>query len=271
MIRTSGVGAGPVTSEAPGRRAGERPALVLVHGYFGSAEMWRDQVRRFGEDFNVIAPDLAGFGDRAQETAPDTIEGHVSDILRHLEAKEIDQFFLVGHSMGGMIAQQLAATVPDRIEGLVLYGTGPRGALPDRFESIATSRARLRAGGAAATARRIAATWFRRGSEAAAFDLCAQIGAKAGLQAALAGLDAMESWNGEANLDSFAMPTLVIWGDGDRSYSWPQIEALWRGIAGADLAVIPGCAHNAHQEKPHIFNAILADFLGASGSGGLTA
>lgn len=267
MNPTSGAGAGPGTSRAADRRAGERPALVLVHGYFGSAEMWRDQVRRFGEDFDVIAPDLAGFGDHAHEIAPDTMEGHVGDILRHLETKRVDRFFLVGHSMGGMIAQQLAATVPDRIAGLVLYGTGPRGALPDRFESIATSRARLRADGVAATARRIAATWFRHGENAVAFDLCARIGAKAGLQAALAGLDAMESWNGEANLARLAVPTLVVWGDGDRSYSWPQVEALWRCIPGADLAVIPGCAHNAHQEKPDIFNAILADFLHASVTG----
>ena len=57
------------------------------------------------------------------------------------------------------------------------------------------------------------------------------------------------------------VPTLVIWGDGDRAYLWPQPEQLWHGIKGARLAVIPGCSHAIHLEKSHLFNATLADFL----------
>jgi pimeloyl-ACP methyl ester carboxylesterase len=53
----------------------------------------------------------------------------------------------------------------------------------------------------------------------------------------------------------------VLWGDGDRAYQWSQPQQLWQQIAGARLAVIPGCSHAVHLEKPHLFNAVLADFL----------
>ena len=58
--------------------------------------------------------------------------------------------------------------------------------------------------------------------------------------------------------------TLVIWGDRDRTYPWSQIEGLWRGISGSGLAVVPGCAHAVHLEKPALFNALLRDFLAAA-------
>ncbi|MGX1096494.1 alpha/beta fold hydrolase [Amorphus sp. MBR-141] len=255
----------PATGLA-GLRRGSGAPLVLVHGYLGGAGMWRREVERFSHRFDVIAPDLAGYGARAAEPSPDTIAGHARDIIARLDGLGIARFHLLGHSMGGMIAQEVAAHIPDRIDRLVLYGTGPRGVLPDRFEPIETSRRRLRADGVPDTARRIAATWFVDGEAAAAFPVCAALGRLVSEQTALAGLDAMETWDGRAGLARIAAPTLVLWGDRDRSYAWPQPEALWRGIAGASLAVVPGCAHNVHQEKPHLFEALVADFLLPSSS-----
>jgi pimeloyl-ACP methyl ester carboxylesterase len=214
--------------------------------------MWDKQFSSFTGRFRCIAPNLAGFGDSAHLHAPDTIEGHASQVLQTLDDLGIGSFRLLGHSMGGMVVQQMAAMAPERISKLVLYGTGPVGLLPNRFESIETSRRRLAADGLEATARRVAAT-------------CVKEGAKATMQAALASLSAWEKWNGTAALANFNMPTLVVWGDGDKSYGWSQPESLWRGIPGCRLAVVPGCAHNVHMEKPRIFNALVKDFLGGDG------
>jgi len=54
----------------------------------------------------------------------------------------------------------------------------------------------------------------------------------------------------------------VIWGSHERSDGWSQPEALWRGIPGADLAVVPNTAHKVHLENPQIFDALPADFFG---------
>ena len=150
---------------------------------------------------------------------------------------------------------------PERIDRLVLYGTGPVGLMPGRFETIDESRRRLTEDGVEATGRRIAATWFLQGEQAARYPVCADLAVMASPQAAQAGLTAMEAWSGVSALSRIATPTLVLWGDGDRAYQWSQPQQLWQQIAGARLAVIPGCSHAVHLEKPHLFNAVLADFL----------
>ena len=243
------------------RRAGVGPVLVFVHGYLGGSAQWLSQIETFSPRFDVIAPDLAGFGDAAGSPSPDRIEEHARQMIALLDGLGVDRFRLVGHSMGGMVVQAMARAASPRIERLVLYGTGPRGILPDRFEPIAVSRQRLKAEGVAATARRISATWFLDGSDAPGHPSAAALGESVSLQAANAGLTAMEAFDGRGGLADIECPTLVLWGDHDRSYGWSQPEALWRGIAGSRLAVVPGCAHMVHLEKPQLFDAILADFL----------
>jgi pimeloyl-ACP methyl ester carboxylesterase len=245
------------------RRAGEGHALVMVHGFLGGSRLWRDQILYFAPRRDVIAPDLAGFADSADLLAPERIEGHAEHVLGLLDRVGVSSFDLIGHSMGGMIAQQMSLFAPDRVSRLVLYGTGSAGTLPDRFESIATSRRRVLEEGVPATARRIATTWFLHGPDAPAYALCEAEGSKATIQAALASLSAWEAWDITEALPSIRMPTLIVWGEHDRSIGWPQTETLWRGIPHASLAVIPGCSHNVHLERPELFNTLIGDFLGA--------
>ncbi len=245
-------------------REGRGFPLVLVHGYLGGAAMWREQIDFFKSHFDVIAPDLAGFGASAAFEAPDTIDGCARQVLALLDDLDVERFHLLGHSMGGMIVQQMTAIASPRIARLVCYGTGPVGVLPDRFETIEQSRTRLGHDGLETTARRIAATWFVDGENAEGYPACVDVGRKATLQAALASLSAWEAWDGRPALPSIENETLVVWGDRDRSYGWSQPEALWRGIANSSLAVVPGCAHNVHMEKTHLFNTIVEDFLPAN-------
>lgn len=242
-------------------RSGLGFPLVFVHGYLAGAEIWRSQIDYFKQKFDVIVPNLPGFGQSAALEAPNTIIGFAQNLLDELLDMGVERFHLVGHSMGGMIVQTMAAIAPDRIDHLVCYGTGPMGVMPDRFETIAQSRQRILKDGMSTTVKRIAATWFLRGQDAPGYQPCVDLGEKASMQAALASLDAWENWEGRSQLGNIQSPTLVIWGDQDRSYGWDQPEALWHGIASCSLAVVPGCAHNVHMEKPNIFNMILGDFL----------
>jgi len=243
--------------------AGAGPVLLLVHGYLGGAAQWQQEFDHLSRRFDVIAPDLPGYGDAAAASAIDRIEGFALHLAGLMDELKIDRFCLLGHSMGGMIAQEFAARFPDRIEKLILYGTGPLGLMPDRFETLEMSRRRLAEDGVARTIRRIGSTWFRHGDAAQGFQVVAETGAKASQRSAQAGLDAMSHWDGRAALCGLSMPSLVIWGDGDQSYRWSQVEALWRGLPDSQLAVIPGTAHAAHLEKPALFQAIVTDFLGA--------
>jgi pimeloyl-ACP methyl ester carboxylesterase len=235
--------------------------LVFVHGFMGGSRQWQSQVNVLA-GFNVVTVDLPGYGENAHLDALESISGIATWVLGELSRLKIGRFHLVGHSMGGMVAQDMAAQEPERIDSLVLYGTGASGNLPGRFEPISTSKRRAVDDGSQATARRIAATWFLKGEDAPAYEGCAKIAECSSMQAIHAGLDAMSVWNGVENLPQIHTRTLIVWGDNDRTYSWSQTEQLWQSIPSAILAVIPGCAHAAHLEKPEIFNMILSDFLG---------
>ncbi|MFN7003466.1 MAG: alpha/beta fold hydrolase [Roseinatronobacter sp.] len=247
--------------DLPYLRAGSGKPLVLVHGYLGGSAQWTDQITTFSASHDVIAPGLPGFGQAAALPGPRRIAEFAAVVMGCIDRLGLGTFTLLGHSMGGMIVQEIAARHTDRIDGLVLYGTGPLGLMPDRFEPIETSMARLEAEGVSATADRISATWFRDGAAGAGYLPTRDIARMADPQAARNALMAMRDWDGRAALANLPRRCRIIWGDQDRSYRWPQVNDLWIGIPGAQLAVIPGASHAAHMEKPTLFNAVLQDFL----------
>jgi len=235
--------------------------LVLVHGFMGGGAQWNLQQSVLGKNRPILTPDLPGFANNAHLDAPSEIAGFAQHVLDELTNKGVERFQLLGHSMGGMIVQEMIAIAPKRVERLVLYGTASSGNLPGRFETFEMSRKRVAEDGVPSTARRISATWFRDYERAKQYENCAAIAEQSSIQALLAGLDAMSSWSRAENLEKIACPTLVVWGEADRTYHWPNIEALWRKIPDASIAVLPGCSHAAHMEKPELFNLIVSDFL----------
>jgi pimeloyl-ACP methyl ester carboxylesterase len=235
--------------------------LVLVHGFMGGSAQWDDQLADWSRQHDIIAVDLPGFGDNRHLPAIATIGGFADWVIAELRKKGVEIYYLLGHSMGGMIVQEMARRDPERIAKLVLYATGAIGVLPGRFETIEESKMRAKADGAKQTARRIAATWFLHHHEAANYEACAQIAQHATPGAIAAGLDAMQAWSGADYLPHITPKTLVICGDKDRTYHWSQTSLLWDKIPNADLAVVPGCAHAVHLEKPTIFNRLVLDFL----------
>lgn len=236
-------------------------SLVLVHGFMGGSAQWLAQIAAFSERHDVIAVDLPGFGANNHLPALHSIGAFAEWVIAQLRLRGVERYHLLGHSMGGMIVQEMARMDQRHIERLVLYSTGSVGVLPGRFETIDESKARARADGAKATARRISATWFLDRENAPAFEACAAIAEQASPEAIQAGLDAMQGWRGADLLHEIKPETLVIWGDGDRTYPWQQTQLLWHDIPHARLAVVPNCAHAVHLERADVFNLIVADFL----------
>ena len=235
--------------------------LVLVHGFLGSSDMWRLQIEFFKDNFRVIVPALPGFGNSSTINSCDSIECMAKAILELLNKKKIKKFNLLGHSMGGMIVQEIAKIAGENILKLICYGTGPRGNIPGRFETIDQSRKKLKINGLKYTAHRIAKTWFIEEDKAKYFYLCEEAGKKTSIEAADNGLVAMKNWDGVKNLQNIKNETLIIWGDQDKAYNFNQLETLRDNIPNSDLEIIKGCSHNVHLEKPDEFNKIVSEFL----------
>ena len=82
--------------------------LVLVHGFLGSSKMWGPQIDFFKDYFRVITPDLPGYGKSNKAKSRNSIQSTANLLLDCLKEKKIDKFYLLGHSMGGMIVQEMA-------------------------------------------------------------------------------------------------------------------------------------------------------------------
>ena len=235
--------------------------LVLVHGFLGSSQMWEPQIKYFKKNYRVLTPDLPGFGKSNKSESCNSINSMAQVIIDCLNKKGINNFYLLGHSMGGMIVQEIVKIVGNRVSKLICYGTGPIGKVPGRFESMDQSREKLKKAGLQITAYRIAKTWFVKGENAKYFYLCSNAGKATNLKAADNALIAMKNWNGLENLKNIKSKTLIIWGDQDKSYNFDQADALNKNIQNSELKIFKGCSHNTHLEKPDEFNECVDKFL----------
>jgi len=235
--------------------------LVLVHGFLGSSRMWGPQIDFFKDYFRVITPDLPGYGKSNKVKSHNSIQSMANFLLDCLEEKKINKFHLLGHSMGGMIVQEMAKKSGNKILKLVCYSTGPIGEMPGRFETVDQSRENLKKNGLEITAINIAKTWFIKGEDAKYFDICVEAGKQTSIETADNSLVAIKNWNGVDTLKNIKNETLIVWGDQDKSYNLEQIQTLENNIENSKLIIFKNCAHNVHLEQPDQFNQTIKDFL----------
>src|SRR5436305_3504404 len=109
------------------RRAGWGPAILLIHGIAGSSETWTPVIDSLAEKYTVIAPDLIGHGESAKPRGDYSLGAYASGIRDLLQAIGHERVTVVGHSLGGGIAMQLAYQFPERCDRLVLVSSGGLG------------------------------------------------------------------------------------------------------------------------------------------------
>ena len=235
--------------------------LVLIHGFLGSSKTWVPQINFFKDCFRVITPDIPGFGKSNKVKSHDSILSMASTLLDCIEKKKIKNFYLLGHSMGGMIAQEMAKKAGNKILKLVCYSTGSIGEMPGRFETVEKSRNNLKKKGLNTIVKKIAKTWFVKGSGAKYFGICVESGNECSFKAADNALKAFQKWNGTKSLKKIKNKTLIIWGDKDKSYNFNQVKILKSNIIGSKVQIFKGCAHNIHLEQPKQFNRKVKNFL----------
>jgi len=246
------------------RDEGEGFPLVLVHGFLGSSVMWKPQIDFFKDNFRVITPDLPGYGKSNKAKSHNSIQSISNLLLDCLREKKIDKFHLLGHSMGGMIVQDMAKKSGEKISKLVCYSTGPRGEMPGRFETVEQSRENLKKNGLKTMVRNIVKTWFVKGEDAKYFDICIETGTQTSKEAADNSLVAFKNWNGVDTLKNIKNETLIIWGDQDKSYNLTQVKTLEKNISNSSLVIFEECAHNVHLEKIEEFNRTVFNFINSN-------
>ena len=235
--------------------------LVLIHGYLGSSEMWFLQKKFLSKNYRIIAPALPGFGESHDVKSLNSINKMAQMLIKLINEKNINKFHLLGHSMGGMIVQEMAKISGEKIKKLICFATGSIGDIPDRFESIDTSIEKLKEEGIKETVKRIPPKWFVKGQKAKNYYLCENAVKQIKEVTAYNALVAMKNWRGYENLKNIKQDTLIIWGDKDVSYNFDQVDTLKKNISSSQLEIFKDCGHNVHLEESQKFNETVKNFL----------
>lgn len=241
----------------------DAPAVVLLHSLGTNAAVWDPQVEVLKRSYHVIRPDLRGHGLTEATPGDYTIARLAEDIARLLDRLEIARPHLGGISIGGMVAQQLAAANPGRFASLILCDTAmaipPADLWHRRVETV-------RRDGLGAIEDDVLARWVTPGfmADAGARALRTMlrrtsIEGYAGCAAAIAAADLAPSTAG------LAIPALVIVGSLDASTPVTAAEALHGALPEARLVVIDGAAHIPTFEAPEPLTAAMVRFLGDAG------
>jgi pimeloyl-ACP methyl ester carboxylesterase len=254
---------------------GEGDPLLLIHGLGGNWTAWLENIPALARRHRVIAVDLPGFGGSAPSAEGISIPGYSRALARLLEELGLEQAMVVGNSLGGWVAADLALRVPERVRALVLVDAA--GIVPTPWErrkalAIMEGAARMapyapRFRSAVASRRRLRA-WALRYTVARPADLAADLVYMAlpaapdpGFRPALVACE--RSWSDAwcDMLTEIACPTLIVWGGRDSLLPLRHAREYARRIVGSRLNVIADAGHLPMIERPQDFNRLVLEFL----------
>jgi 3-oxoadipate enol-lactonase len=244
-----------------------RAPVLLLHGIGGGAAIWGEGP---GSTPAVLAAagwpaqalDFPGYGGR--DGVP-TMAAMADAVLTALDALDAERGVLVGHSMGGMVAQEVAARAPGRVQALVLLCTSaafgpPGGDWQARF--VAERLAPLEAGlGMAGMAVRLVPGLVGPVADAAAVARAQAVMARVPEASYRVALQAIAHFDRRADLARLHVPTLLLAGEHDRTAPPAVMQRMAERIESSRFAVLAGAGHIANVEAPEAFHAALMEFL----------
>ena len=240
-------------------------AVFLLHGVGGGHQAWAHTLPALASHgYRAIAWDAPGYGGSALVEPYTNLElaRALHRLIAHVGAR---RNVVLGHSMGGLIAQEAFALEPGRIDGLILFATSPAFGKPggDWQQQFLQSRfAPLDAGaGMAGLAPELVRGMFAPGASTA--DMAAAVAVMSGVPEATyrAALSAIVSFNRLDNLAHINVPTLCLACELDKNAAPSVMEKMAARIAGAEYACLPGVGHLGNMEQPDGFNAAVLKFL----------
>lgn len=251
---------------------GTGPTVLMLHGIGGNHAAFGPQMQSLaGAGYQAVAWDMPGYGHSAR-IDPYTFDGLADACIALIEHLQTGPVVLLGHSMGGMVAQQVIARRADLVRAAVLAGTAPSfGRKPDGTVSqtwqqhfITSRTGPLDAG---QTMAQLAATLVSQmaGPGVQPADLALALDCMASVPTATyrVALQALLTFDQRANLARIAVPTLLVAGQFDKSAPPAVMQAMANAIANSRYVQLPGTGHLLNLEAPQVFDAVLLAFLGA--------
>jgi 3-oxoadipate enol-lactonase len=240
------------------------PPLVFLHGIGGAARAWRGQLEFFRDRYRAIAWDMPGYGGSAP--LPTVSIAALADALQDfLEQVDATKPILVGHSIGGMIVQQLLAKNPRIAAAVVLAQTSPAFGKPDGDWQKSFLAARLGPLDRGETLVSLAPTLVKElvggDPDVTGMELARDCMASVPEATYRATMLALMGFDLRNALKNIAVPTLVLSGSRDNNAPAPMMAKMATYIPAATYVELEGAGHLVNLERPETFNAALDGFL----------
>ena len=236
--------------------------LLLIHGLGSSSRDWELQVSHFAQNFQVITMDLRGHGKSSKAPGPYSMDLFARDTASLLEALDCFPAHILGISLGGMVAFQLALDYPALVKKLVIVNSVPE-LVPRSLSERLSYWQRLiiiRFVGMEKMGQVLAERFFTEPGQKPLREIFIQRWAENHKPSYLAALKAAYGWSVRERLGEISAPTLVVGADGDY-FPTPDKEAYTDLMPTANLVVIENSKHALPAEKPQEFNQVVERFL----------
>lgn len=233
--------------------------LLLIHGNVASSRWWEKVMAQLPAGIRAVAPDLRGCGDTDKPEGPWTMDQLADDIWQFTRALGLTQFGVVGHSLGGAVAQQLTVAHPDQVLGLVLVNS----AAPDGLQTPEDKYAQLEMVVQTPQYLKMAlAAMMPTAPQDGFYHQLLEDGVTKSAGAMIRNGRALGEMNVVEAVKGLKVPTLVVYGQQDPLVTLEMAERTRDLIPGARLEVLEGVGHSAPVEAPERFTQLLLEFMG---------
>ena len=241
---------------------GQGEPILFLHGLGISQRDWSSQIEYFRQNYRVLAPDFRGHGESEKPDADYSIALHSADMVGLMNALKLESAHVVGLSMGGMVAFQLAVDAPSRLRSMTIVNSGP--ALPnDTFAAkkmLWTRLILIHLFGMKRFGRKVAENMFASDGHNDLVEALATQIASNPKKIYLRNLKSLFGWGVLPQLATIETPTLMLTGDQD--YSPVAIkQAIVDAMQNAELAVVKNSGHGTPIEKPEETNKAIEEFI----------
>jgi len=244
--------------------AGQGTPLLLIHGFPLSGQLYQSQLQGLSSRFQVITPDLRGFGKSLAPDANGSIEIYAHDMLALMDQLGIQTAVIGGHSMGGQVTLEMYKEQPARFAGMLLIDTDPMAASfveKGEWEGYRQQGANAGVSSIVPIIEPQLLTGITRALDTTKSATMMNILAEASVNGILGGGQALATRADYTSLlGSIGVPTLVLVGLEDPVYAFPVSQMTKAAIPNAQLAVILGASHASIFERPTLANQAILDW-----------
>lgn len=242
--------------------AGQGPSLLFIHGLGSSGQDWSEQVAFFSKDFKVITVDVRGHGQTGKPPGPYSIKLFADDAAAFIRSLGLSPVHVVGISMGGMIAFQLAVSHPELLKSMSIVNSGPEMVAHSFRERLQIFQRLVifRLLGMRKIGEIISGRLFPKNEQEELRNTMIERWAQNAKRAYMDSFKALVGWSVAEYISNIHIPTLVIAADED--YTPVSLkEAYVSNMPNARLVVINDSRHATPLDQPEEFNKTLAAFL----------